>query len=86
MSEERQSLLNRLKRIEGQVRGISKMISEEQDCAEILMQIAAVKAAVNKVGTLVLQTHFRHCLEKALKEGTTDYVADVMELLDKYIS
>ena len=51
MSEERQSLLNRLKRIEGQVRGISKMISEEQDCAEILMQIAAVKAAVNKVGT-----------------------------------
>jgi len=86
LSEERQSLLNRLKRIEGQVRGISKMISEEQDCAEILMQIAAVKAAVNKVGTLVFQTHFRHCLETALQEGKTDYVADVMELLDKYIS
>lgn len=58
MSEERQSLLNRLKRIEGQVRGISKMISEEQDCAEILMQIAAVKAAVNKVGTLCFKPTF----------------------------
>ena len=60
------------------------MISEEQDCAEILMQIAAVKAV--KSWYLLFQTHFRHCLETALQEGKTDYVADVMELLDKYIS
>lgn len=86
LEAERQLLINRLKRIEGQVRGISKMISDEQDCAEILVQIAAVKAAVNKVGTLVFQTHFRHCLETAIAEGNTDFVADVMQMLGKYIS
>ncbi|HZK25198.1 MAG TPA: metal-sensitive transcriptional regulator, partial [Oscillospiraceae bacterium] len=85
MDKERQLLINRLKRIEGQVRGIGKMISEEQDCAEILMQIAAVKAAVNKVGTLVFQTHFRSCLETAITEGETDFVDEVMQMLSKYI-
>jgi len=86
VEEERQSIINRLNRIEGQVKGIRKMIEEEQDCSEILMQVAAVKAAVNKVGTLVFQTHFRRCLEAAVR-GEQDYafVDDAMKMLAKYI-
>jgi CsoR family transcriptional regulator, copper-sensing transcriptional repressor len=85
MQEERQNVINRLNRIEGQVKGIRKMIEEEQNCSEILMQIAAVKAAVNNVGTLVFQTHFRHCLETAVAQGEVDFVDEVMKMLGKYI-
>lgn len=87
MQAERQNVINRLNRIEGQVKGIRKMIEEEQSCAEILMQIAAVKAAVSNVGTLVFQTHFRHCLEQAVSQGEgTDFIDEVMKMLVKYIS
>jgi CsoR family transcriptional regulator, copper-sensing transcriptional repressor len=85
MQEERQNVINRLNRIEGQIKGIRKMIQEEQNCSEVLMQIAAVKAAVNNVGTLVFQTHFRHCLENAVAQGETDFVDEVMKMLSKYI-
>ena len=84
---ERQSIINRLNRIEGQVKGIRKMVEEEQNCAEILMQVAAVKAAINKVGTIVFQTHFRRCLEAAVRgEQDLAFVDDVMKMLTKYIS
>ncbi|NLZ93442.1 MAG: metal-sensitive transcriptional regulator [Firmicutes bacterium] len=87
MEKEHQLLINRLNRIEGQIRGIRKMIAEEQGCRDILMQIAAVKAAINKVGTLVFQTHFRHCLQEAVAgEKDPDFIDEVMKLLDKYIS
>ena len=87
MREERQNIINRLNRIEGQVKGIRKMIEEEQSCAEIMMQIAAVKSAVNRVGTVMFETHFRDCLEKAIHEGEDlDFVDDVMKMLGKYIS
>ena len=86
MDEELQSIINRLNRIEGQIKGIRKMIEEEQNCSEILIQVAAVKAAVNKVGTLVFQTHFRRCLESAVKgEQDFAFVDDAMKMLAKYI-
>lgn len=87
MDEKRRQLINRLNRIEGQVKGIKKMIEEGQNCAEILMQVAAVKAAINKVGTMVFQTHFRSCLEAAVEEQQDmDFVDELMNLLGKYIS
>jgi DNA-binding FrmR family transcriptional regulator len=87
MHEERQIVINRLRRIEGQVKGIEKMIAEEKSCTEILMQIAAVRAAIGKVGVIVFQTHFRHCLENASKEDSdTDFIEEVMNMLSKYIT
>ncbi len=84
---ERQQIINRLRRIEGQVRGIRKMIDNEQPCSEVLMQIAAVKAAVGKTGVLVFQTHFRRCLENSVAEGEREeFVEEIMRLLAKYIS
>ena len=85
--QERRQIINRLRRIEGQIKGIRKMIDDEQPCAEILMQIAAVKAAVNKTGVIVFQTHFRRCLENMIAEGEREeFVEEVMRLLGKYIS
>ncbi len=87
MHEERQNIINRLSRIEGQVKGVRKMIEDEQPCTDVLMQIAAIKAAVNKTGTLVFQTHFKSCMEKAIcDENAEDFIEDVMKLLSKYIT
>lgn len=83
----RQSVINRLNRVEGQIRGIRKMIEEEHSCSDIMMQIAAVKAAVNKVGTVIFEEHFRDCLDEAIRKGeSTEFVDEVMQMLSKYLS
>ncbi len=64
----KQDILKRLKRIEGQVKGVQKMVEEEQYCADILTQIAAIRAAVNSVGSLILESHSKTCMQKAVTD------------------
>jgi DNA-binding FrmR family transcriptional regulator len=64
-------ILNRLKRIEGQVRGIQKMIAEDRDCVSIVVQLAAVRSGVEGVGALVLNNCMKLCLRKG-PNATTD--------------
>lgn len=61
-------ILIRLRRIEGQVRGVQGMIESEADCGEILNQIAAIKSAVNQVGILMFESHARECIFLAMGE------------------
>lgn len=63
--ESKEDFLNRLRRIEGQVKGIHKMIEEDKNCADILTQVAAVRAAINKVGGLILEKHSMTCIQNA---------------------
>ena len=67
MDRERQKreILLRLKRIEGQVRGLRRMVEQGVPCSEIMTQVAAVTAALKKVGTIVVQTYMQECLGKA---------------------
>ena len=62
-------LLKRLRRIEGQVRGIEKMVEDDRDCIDVLTQIAAVRTALESVGFAVLDQHVQHCVAGALAEG-----------------
>ena len=64
-----QDTVPRLKRIEGQVRGIIRMVEEERYCMDILVQLQAVKAALAKVEAEVLKQHASHCVEDAIKSG-----------------
>jgi DNA-binding FrmR family transcriptional regulator len=61
-SENKPDLLKRLNRIEGQVRGVSKMVDEDKYCIDILTQVSAAKAALDKVALELLRDHARHCL------------------------
>ena len=61
--DSKQDILKRLNRIEGQVKGIHKMIDEDKNCGDILTQISAVRAAINKVGSIILEKHSLKCLE-----------------------
>jgi DNA-binding FrmR family transcriptional regulator len=63
MTEDDAGMLNRLARIEGQVRGLQRMIEQGKDCEEILAQLAAVKSALDRVGTHLISHHMKDCLE-----------------------
>lgn len=62
-------ILNRLRRVEGQIRGLQRMIEEQRDCAEIVHQLAAARAALDRVGHLVVSTNLRRCLTGAELSG-----------------
>lgn len=74
--KDKEALLKRLKRIEGQVKGIQKMIEEDRYCNDILIQIAAVRSAINKVGGLVLENHLKGCIKNSLTRENGDEVID----------
>lgn len=63
----KRQLLNRLKRVEGQVRGIHQMVENDRYCVDILHQISAVQSAMNKVSLALLEDHTKHCVAKAVK-------------------
>ncbi len=85
MSPQRQALSRRLKRIEGQVRGLIRMLDEDRYCIDILQQIQAAKAALKKVETELLRDHARICIEDALQEGSKgDQHEKVWELIDLF--
>jgi DNA-binding FrmR family transcriptional regulator len=60
----------RLKRIEGQIRGVQKMVDEDRYCIDVLTQVGAVKAALDAVALLLLQDHTEHCVVEAIQAGT----------------
>ncbi len=66
------ALLNRLNRVEGQVRGIGRMVEEDRYCIDILTQVQAVRAALAKVETEILREHLGHCIEGAIVSGDKD--------------
>ncbi|WP_265570866.1 metal-sensitive transcriptional regulator [Sphingomicrobium nitratireducens] len=80
-------VVNRLKRIEGQVRGIQKMVEDDRYCIDILTQIQAIKAAIGKVESEVLRNHARHCVRDAIASGDEDdqatKFAELIELFEK---
>ncbi len=67
--EQRPKLLNRLSRIEGQVRGIARMVEDERYCIDVLTQLRAVRAALARVETELLKEHLDHCIEGAIVNG-----------------
>ena len=66
------AVVNRLKRIEGQVRGLMKMVTEDKSCEEILMQIGSAKSALHKTGQVILEGHLHHCVLDGIRDGNEE--------------
>ncbi len=82
----RKKVIDRLSRIEGHIRGIKKMVEEDRGCPDLLHQLAAVKAAINKTSELILEDHIQSCLLDAVNEGSTDeYIKNLMEAISKLV-
>lgn len=77
---DKEKILGRLKRIEGQVRGVHRMVDEEKYCIDVLTQIASTVSALEKVGLLLLNGHVEHCVRDAMAHGGGDADEKVEEL------
>jgi DNA-binding FrmR family transcriptional regulator len=85
-SENKQKVLARLRRIEGQVRGITKMVEEERYCIDVLTQVAAAKAALESVSVTLLSDHMQHCVADAIKTGDgTEKVREVSAAIGRLV-
>jgi DNA-binding FrmR family transcriptional regulator len=81
-TKDRAQLLRRLSRMEGQIRGVARMIEREEYCIDILQQTAALRAAVDAVSLLLMEDHVAGCLATAVKTGKADaYTEEVMEVV-----
>ena len=81
--EERKKLLHRLNRIEGQIRGIKNMIETDSYCNDILIQSAAVTAAMNGFNRELISNHMRTCVARDLREGNDDVIEELTQTLQK---
>ncbi|MBE6039174.1 MAG: metal-sensing transcriptional repressor [Anaerofustis stercorihominis] len=81
--EEYRSLLNRLSRIEGQVRGIRKMVESDTYCTDILTQVSAIHAALNAFNRELLANHIRTCVADDIRNGNDETIEELVQTLQK---
>ena len=81
--KEYRDLVNRLSRIEGQVRGIRGMLEKDAYCADILVQVSAVNAALNSFNKVLLSNHIRTCVADNIREGNDEVIDELVTLLQK---
>lgn len=88
MKTERKEVLLRLRKIEGQIRGLQRMVEDGSHCEDILTQIAAVTSAIKKVGVIIVKTYMEECLEKTQKDKTVkqgEVLKDFQRAISRYI-
>lgn len=81
--KEYRDLINRLNRIEGQVRGVKKMVEQDAYCTDILRQVSAVNAALNSFSRILLANHIRTCVRQDILEGRDETLEDLLATLQK---
>jgi DNA-binding FrmR family transcriptional regulator len=79
---QQQAIVTRLNRIEGQVRGIRRMVQEPRSCIDILQQLAAAEAALNRISVLMLKHHVEKCVPEAVERGEPERTRSLAELAD----
>jgi DNA-binding FrmR family transcriptional regulator len=84
-TEDKEKLLKRLARVEGQVRGVSKMVEEERYCIDVLTQIGAIQAALDKVALGLLDEHTRHCVIEADGAERVEKVDELMAAVGRLV-
>ncbi len=82
-SEEKKDLLTRLRRAEGQIRGIEKMVEEDMYCPDILIQVSAVTSALNSFNRQLLAAHIRSCVAEDIRQGREESVEELVRVLQK---
>ena len=79
------AVLNRLSRAIGHLESIRRMVEEGRDCTEVLIQLSAVKAALNNTGKVILQDHIEHCIVDAVESGDKEALDELNKAIDRFI-
>lgn len=78
-------VLNRLAKAIGHLQKVKQMVEDGEDCSDVLVQLAAVKSALNSTGKVILKDHLEHCIVHAVEEGNTEMLDELNEAIDKFI-
>ncbi len=79
------AVLNRLSRAIGHMESIRRMVEEGRDCSEVLIQLSAVKAAINNTGKVILQDHIEHCIVDAIESGDHEALEELNKAIDRFM-
>ena len=79
------AVLNRLSRAIGHLESIRRMVEDGRDCSEVLIQLSAVKSAINNTGKVILKDHIEHCLVDAVECGDMESIKDLTEAIDRFM-
>ncbi len=81
----KKSVLNRLSRLIGHLEGIKRMVDEDVDCSDILIQLSAVRSAINSTGKIILSDHINHCLIHAYEENDNEVIDKLNDAINKFL-
>lgn len=84
-AQEKKAIVNRLSRAIGHMEAVKRMVENDVDCSEVLMQLAAVRSAINNTGKLVLKNHISHCIVEAVEENDQDAIEALNQAIDKFV-
>ena len=79
------AVLNRLSRAIGHMESIKRMVEDGRDCSEVLIQLSAVKSAINNTGKIILQDHIEHCIVDAVEHGDRDAIKELERAIDRFM-
>ena len=79
------AVLNRLSRAIGHLESIKRMVEDGRDCSEVLIQLSAVKSAINNTGKVILKDHIEHCLVDAVETGDHEAITELTEAIDRFM-
>ena len=83
--EHRREVSNRLARAIGHLQKVKQMVDDDEDCSDVLVQLAAVKSAINNTGKVILKDHIEHCIVHAVENGDDEMIAELNDAIDKFI-
>ena len=83
--ENQRAVINRLARAVGHLEKVKRMVEEGYDCSEVLVQLAAVRSALDNTGKVILKDHMRHCMVDAVAAGDMEAIDDLCEAIDKFM-
>ena len=83
--ENQKAVVNRLARAIGHLEKVKRMVEEGHDCSEVLIQLAAVRSALDNTGKVILKDHMRHCMVDAVAAGDVDAIDDLCQAIDKFM-
>ena len=83
--EQTQAVLNRMSRAIGHMEAVKRMVEDGRDCSEVLIQIAAVRSAINNIGKLILEDHISHCIVDAVEHGDSQALEDLKNAIEQFV-
>jgi DNA-binding FrmR family transcriptional regulator len=83
--ENTKAVINRISRVTGHMEAVKKMVEDGRDCSDVLIQLSAVRSAINNIGRIILQDHINHCVVDAAKSGDKQVLDDLNDAIAKFL-